>query len=197
MATPQFINVGGGEMPLESIVPNTVNDVVIQTLTAGGKTVDSYQYIDWAGPDYDQTAWADGDGNIVSNVKFAPGQGLWIQGKDASNQIQTAGEVGTNDITIQLRFGFTAVGNPFPVAVSLQDIVANNVNTIVIQTLTAGGKTVDSYQYIDWAGPDYDQTAWADGDGNIVSDVEFAPGQGLWVQGASDSDAITFPAPEL
>ena len=82
MVTPQFTDIEKPEIALESLVPNDVNTVNVQTLSSGGKALATYYYIDWAGPDYDQTAWADGDGNIIENVTFGPGQGLWIQGQD-------------------------------------------------------------------------------------------------------------------
>ena len=197
MATSQFLPVTGTGISLESIVPNRVNAVTIQLLSSAGVMVQSYQYMDWAGPDYDQTAWADLDGNIAENVVFAPGQGLWIQAAESTDAITTAGAVGFDDVTVSLRAGFTAVGNPFPVAIPLQDIVASQVNTTTIQLLSPAGVMLESYQYMDWAGPDYNQTAWADLDGNIAEDVVIQPGQGLWIQAASTEDSITFPAPEL
>ena len=66
MITPQFVNIGSTEaIPLQSIIPNgddLSDNVYLQTLDAFGRTVDSYNWIDWAGEDGDQTAWADDDG---------------------------------------------------------------------------------------------------------------------------------------
>ena len=101
------------------------------------------------------------------------------------------------DIAITLKNGFTPAGNPFPIRVALQDLVVNNVNTVTIQLLSSSGVALESYQYMDWAGPNYDQTAWADLNGTIAEGIYIEPGQGLWIQGSSTSDIITFPAPEL
>ena len=204
MTTPQFVNIGSNEsFPLQSIIPtgdNLSDNVFLQTLDAYGRTVDSYNWIDWAGPDSDQEAWADDDGNIIEDVTFEPGQGLWIYGVSADQSIQTAGKVGTSDVTVTLLAGAVGAGNPFPVAINLQDILPEGEDlsdNVFIQTLDAYGRTVDSYNWIDWAGPDSDQEAWADDDGNIIEDVTFEPGQGLWIYGTSTSQSIRFPAPEL
>ena len=204
MIAPQFVNIGtDGAFPLQSIIPtgeNLSDNVFLQTLDAYGRTVDSYNWIDWAGPDSDQEAWADDDGNIVEGVSFEPGQGLWIYGVSADQGIQTAGKVGTSDVTVSLLAGAVGAGNPFPVAINLQDILPEGddlSDNVFIQTLDAYGRTVDSYNWIDWAGPDSDQEAWADDDGNIVEGVSFEPGQGLWIYGTSTSQSIRFPAPEL
>ena len=91
MATPQFVNIANSEaMPLTSIIPtgdgasDTVN---IQTLTAGGNTDASYMWIDYAGENWDEEGWIDYNAEIgdyyplVTDVTFAPGQGLWIFGQ--------------------------------------------------------------------------------------------------------------------
>lgn len=113
--------------------------------------------------------------------------------------IQTAGKVESSDVVISLRDGFTATGNPFPTTVDLQDIIAVGEGTsdaVVIQTLDFAGRGVDSYTWINWAGDSGDQEAWVDGDFNIVENVSFAPGQGLWVQG-NNGHSLRFPAPTL
>ncbi len=204
MITPQFVNIGSTEaIPLQSIIPNgddLSDNVYLQTLDAFGRTVDSYNWIDWAGEDGDQTAWADDDGNIIENVSFTPGQGLWIYGISTDQTIQTAGKVGTSDVSVALLAGAVGTGNPFPVSIDLQDIIPEGddlSDNVYIQTLDAYGRTVDSYNWIDWAGENGDQEAWADDDGNILEGVSFEPGQGLWVYGSSTSQSIRFPAPEL
>jgi len=70
-------------------------------------------------------------------------------------------------------------------------------DNVYLQTLDAYGRTVNSYNWIDWAGPDGDQEAWADDEGNIIEGVTFAAGQGLCISGSSTEQAIRFPAPEL
>ena len=204
MATPQFTAVGStaglGLQTLTAVGEGTSDTVMIQTLDAYGNAVDSYIWCDWAGESGDQKAWSDGSGEILEGVTFAPGQGLWIQGSSVSQSVLTAGEVGTFDIVVNLTEGFTAAGNPFPVAVNLQDIVVSGEgtsDTVMIQTLDAYGNAVDSYIWCDWAGESGDQKAWSDGSGEILEGVTFAPGQGLWIQGSSSSQAVRFPAPEL
>jgi hypothetical protein len=204
MATPQFLGVGSNTaLDLQSIRPlgdNASDNVSIQTLDAYGRMVDMYIWCNWAGPDSDQEAWSDGSGDIIEGVTFEPGTGLWIQGMDNTQSIQTAGAVGNNDVSIALGNGFTATGNPFPVSVNLQDIIPQGDNTsdnVSIQTLDAYGRMVDMYIWCNWAGPNSDQEAWSDGSGDIIEGVTFSAGQGLWVQGSASGQYLRFPAPEL
>ena len=210
MVTPQFLNVGADSaIPLQSIRPtgeDTSDNVVIQLLDAYGYTIDgaSYMWINWAGDDGNQEAWVDdSDYTIKEGVSFTPGQGLWVYGSASGQGFQTAGSVGKNDVTVQLRFGATATGNPFPTTLELQDIVPSGEDVsdnVVIQLLDAYGYTIDgaSYMWINWAGDNGDQEAWVDdSDYTVKEGVSFEPGQGLWVYGSSDSQYVTFPAPEL
>ena len=197
MATPQFANIGSLAMPLQSIVPtgdDTSDNVYIQTLDAYGYTLNSYGWNDWAG---DTACWVDDDYNPVEGVSFQPGQGLWVQGLTTGQGIQTAGSVGKNDVSVTLKSGYTASGNPFPVAIDLQDVVADGEDVsdnVYIQTLDAYGYTLTSYAWNDWAA---DAPCWVDDDYNPVVGVTIQPGQGLWVQGTSTAQYIRFPAPEL
>ena len=197
MATPQFLNIGSDEMPLQSIFPtgeDTSDNVYIQTLTAGGLTLNSYSWNDWA---YDEPCWVNDDYEKIEGVTFAAGQGLWVQATSLNQGIQSAGQVGEEDVTVTLKAGFTATGNPFPMPMNLQDIVVEGNDTsdnVYIQTLTAGGLTLNSYSWNDWA---CDEPCWVNDDYEKVEGVTFAPGAGLWIQGPSGEQYIRFPAPEL
>ena len=204
MATPQFINIGSDEgMPITSLVPtgnDTYNNIAIQTLDAAGYTVDSYAWTDAGGESWDQIGWVDDENNLVTDVVFAPGQALWVQGSSDSQALQTAGQVCESDISVKLRLGGTLAGNPFPVAIKIGDLLPigdDTFNNVAIQTLDAAGYTVNSYAWTDAGGESWDQIGWVDDENNIVTELEIAAGQGLWIQGTSDTQYIRFPAPEL
>ena len=197
MATPQFLNIGTEGMPLQSILPtgaDTSDNVYIQTLTAGGYTLNTYSWNDWA---CDEPCWVNDDYEKVEGVTFAPGQGLCIQASSVEQGIQSAGQVGSDDITVILQNGFTATGNPFPVTISLQDIIVDGDDTsdnVYIQTLTAGGYTLNTYSWNDWA---CDEPCWVNDDYEKVEGVTFAAGEGILVQATSANQSVRFPAPEL
>ena len=190
---------------LDDLVPtgNDVNKdggINIQLLNAYGVTVAKYQWIDWSADD-DVKGWCDSNFELVSNITFDEGQGLWVQGTSSGAALQSAGKVEDSDVTVQLRFGATATGNPFPTSINLQDIVpqGENINKdggINIQLLNAYGVTTAKYQWIDWSADD-DVVGWCDGNFELVTGVTFGPGQGLWVQGTKDTEYLRFPAPEL
>ena len=195
---PQFINVGETTIldlqSLKAVGDDASDNVQIQTLDAGGYTVDAYDWNDWA---VDEPCWVDADYTPVTEVSVAPGQGFWVMGSKTAQGLQSAGKVGTSDVVVSLRNGGSATGNPFPVALDLQDIVAEGdsaSDNVQIQLLDAGGYTLESYDWNDWA---LDTPCWVDGDYNAITGVEIAPGQGLWVMGSSSAQSIRFPAPEL
>ena len=203
MTTAQFLDVGSSSVNLDMLAPtgdDTSDNVAVQTLDAFGREVATYLWINWAGEGGDQEAWVDDNYDVVTGVSFDPGQGLWVQGSLSGQGLQSAGKVGTSDVVINLCTGFTAGGNPFPVAVDLQDIVAGGddaSDNIALQTLDAYGREVATYLWINWAGEGGDQEAWVDDNYEIVEGVSYPAGQGLWIQGSNDAQYVRFPAPEL
>ena len=197
MVTGQFVPVSSESIELQSIVATgdeASDNVCIETLDAYGRMAESYSWNDWA---YESACWVDDGYEKVEGVTFAPGTGLWVQGAGSTQGIQTAGKVGSSDVTIDLRAGFTAVGNPYPVSVNLQDIIALGDETsdnVCIETLDAYGRMVESYSWNDWAA---EEPCWVNDSYEKVEGVTFAPGDGLWVQGSSSGQSLRFPAPEL
>ena len=204
MVTAQFVNIGAtSAISISDIVPtgdDTYNNVAIQTLDSAGRTLDNYVWTDAGGEGWDQIGWVNDDNEIVTGVSFEPGQGLWTYGSAVGQGVQIAGKVGTNDIVVQLCNGGTGTGNPFPVEVKIGDLVPSGddcYNNVSIQTLDSAGRTVDNYVWTDAGGEGWDQIGWVNDDNEIVTDVQFSPGQGLWVFGSSTEQYLTFPAPEL
>ena len=197
LVTPQFLMIGTDEMPLQSIAAigeGTSDNVNIQTLDAAGYTVDSYLWNDWVA---EKPCWVNDSFEPVEDVTFAAGQGLWIGGASVEQGVQTAGKVGKEDVVFNLRSGYVATGNPYPVAIDLQDIIAQGEGTsdnVNIQTLDAAGYTVDSYLWNDWVA---EKPCWVNDSFEPVEGVIIQPGQGLWVGGSSTEQSIRFPAPEL
>lgn len=202
MLTSQFVAVDdSGSVSLDMLKPAgddvaTDGEINIQLLDAYGRMTAIYQWIDWDG---EPTGWCNGDYEVLEGITFKPGQGLWVGGTSEGAAIQSAGKVGSEDAVVRLRAGSTATGNPFPVALNLQDIIVEGKDVatdgeINIQLLDAYGRMTAIYQWIDWDG---EPTGWCNGDYEVVENVEFTPGQGLWVGGTSDTQYLRFPAPEL
>ena len=197
MVAPQFLPVTGGNIALESIAPvgnDVADNVAIQTLDAFGRTVDTYSWNDWVA---ETACWVNDDFEEVTGVTFPAGQGLWVFGSASTQGLQTAGKVGIEDVSVQLQNGATGTGNPFPVAIDLNDIIPTGddvADNVAIQTLDAFGRTVDTYSWNDWVA---ETPCWVNDDFEPLEDVSFAAGQGLWVFGSSETQYLRFPAPEL
>ena len=171
------------------------------TLDDIGLAVDTYSWVDWYGDNGDEKCWLDGSTmERADGVTFQPGQGLWVQGDSGEQIIQTAGKVGTSDVVIQLRAGATVSCYPSPGAIDLQDIVCGDgcSDSVFIMTLDDIGLAVDTFSWVDWYGDNGDEKCWLDGATmERAEGVIFQPGQGLWIQGDSNVQYITFPAVEL
>ena len=198
MTAAQFVNIGDAtEMDIQQLAAvgdDAADNVVIQTLDFAGRTVDSYIWNDWV----DTTpCWVNDSFEKVEGVTIAPGAAVWVQGTTTSQGIQSAGKVGTSDVVVTLKNGGTLAGNPFPVAIDIQDVVAQGTDApdnVVIQPLDYAGRTVDSYIWNDWV----DTTpCWVNDSFEKVEGVTIASGEGLWVQGTTTDQTIRFPAPEL
>lgn len=211
LVTPQFLNVGNDTtgLDIQTLRPtgndvDTEGGVNIQLLDAYGRTVPGSKcfWVDWSEDD-DIVGWTKDMSDLADDVKIGPGQALWVASPDASTSIQSAGAVGFEDILIGLRQGMTPVGNPFPVAVNLQDIipVGDNVDTeggVNIQSLDAYGRTVagSKYFWVDWSADD-DIVGWTQDMSDLAEGITIQPGQGLWVSAPNGTTSLRFPAPEL
>jgi len=202
---PQFMTISGEGFSINDIVFNAASmyDVSLQTLTPAGLMDTMWTWNDWTIQD-PQTEefigfWDDGSGAISSKT-LAPGEGLWIGGK-AGDTLQTAGQVGSSDVVLNLVEGNCLVANPFPVPLSINDIVftAASMYDVSLQTLTPAGLMDTMWTWNDWTIQD-PQTEefigfWDDGSGEI-STFELQPGEALWI-GAKEGDSLRIPAPEF
>lgn len=197
MVAAQFLPIGTETMNVQDVKAtgeDTSDNVVLSMLDKYGYTTASYTWCDWAA---DDPCWINDDFEPVEDVTIGPGSGLWIQASSESQSVQTAGKVGLEDVVVALRQGNTAVGNPFPIDLDLQDILATGDDTsdnVVASTLDKFGYTIVSYTWCDWAA---DDPCWINDDFEPVSDVTVQAGAGLWVQASSDNQGVRFPAPKL
>ena len=203
MVGAQFIDVvaENKEISLSAIVPTAAEGidlsygVNIQVLDTAGYTTEQ-DYL-WNG-----TAWENTSGEVVADVTFAAGQGLWVTSSLGEDVVgfRSSGAVCMSDIAVELdiEYGAVAVCNPFPTAIDLSEILPSAAEGIDlsygvnIQILDTAGYTTDQ-DYL-WNG-----TAWENTSGEVVTNVTFAPGQGLWVTSSLGEDVVNlvFPAPEF
>ncbi len=193
----QFLGMSADGYGIQDIVvegADVENVVMVQTLTAAGKSKEMFSWDTWMYVEAGDAKWIDDKG--IATRKFQPGEALWVSGQ-SSYTFQTAGEVGTSDIVVELVNGFVAVNNPFPLQVNIQDIVATGAdveNAVMLQTLTPAGKSKEMFSWDTWMYVDAGDAKWIDDKGVATRDI--APGEGLWVSGQSGY-TLRIPAPEL
>ena len=199
IVTPQFLGIGteGGAVDLQTIQCNedAVDLVFLNTLDNLGYTVDTYDWTVVKG----KMCWLDeSTGKPAENITFKPGTAFWVQSDEPNNVFQSSGQVGTEDVTVDLddEGGSVMCGNCFPVAVDIQDIVCNEeaVDLVFLNTLDELGYTVDTYDWTMVKG----KMCWLDeSTGKPAENVTFAPGQAFWVQSDEAGNTITCPGVEL
>ena len=207
IVTPQFLGIAteNGQIELQSIkcAEEDSDLVVINTLDAVGAVVKSYIWVTYGGESGDEWCWLDIDTmeEPEESVYFEPGQALWVEGDSEDNTFTTSGKVSSSDLQVTLQTGATMTGNFTPVQIELQDIVCQEEDSdlVVINTLDAVGAVVKSYIWVTYGGESGDEWCWLDIDTmeKPEESVYFAPGEGLWVEGDSEDNVITFPGVEL
>ncbi len=219
MITAQFFGLNLEGISLDDIVPtgasvaeneaDSEGVISIQVLNKNGVAEATYNYYNFkhaSNSNKDKHGWYLGK-NLASDVTFEPGQGLWVQGSENEVALQQSGAIRNEDVAIRIGSGFTAVGNPFPVAVALNDLVligdtvaengADSQGVISIQVLNKNGVAEATYNYYNFkhaSNSNKDKHGWYLGK-NLVSDVTFEAGQGLWIQGSDNEVYIQFPNP--
>ena len=210
--------------PTGATVPNgetisTTGCIYLQKLTASGATDGSILY--WRDGTFKsgkQTVtfhgwYADGV-TTPADVSLAAGQAVWLfvpAGADCS--FTMSGEVPNGDIYMALNQNNTAVCNPQPSEMDIQDVephaaegvsvpngaTINTTECLYLQKLTASGATAGAILY--WRDGTFKsgkQTVtfhgwYADGV-TTPADVSLAAGEGLWVFSPTAGISLVFPS---
>lgn len=216
IVTPQFQNIADENFSLLSFNPGEemYGKISVNQIDQFGTSIHTYTWTASArGEDgqWNQKGWADDEGNLITDpetVKFIPGESVIISGDEGG--LTAAGQVRKEDVTIQLRNGFTLTGNPFPVAIAVQDIlpsstagIADTYGQVSLNLIDNFGTSIHTYTWTSSArGEDgqWNRKGWADDDGLLIDDdnnIKLQPGEGVQVSGSSPNHYLTFPAPEL
>lgn len=203
MITAQFVNIGASKnIDLQSLVPTgsgIIDQTEIKVLNAGGVGVEDYIWTSGSDVDSDTDCWANEDQDTkITDRAFEPGTGLWVYGEDGQG-IRSSGEVEqVNDVVFPLRHGAIGCGNPYPVAINLQDIVPEGdgiIDQAEIKVLNAGGVGVEDYIWTAGSDVDSETDCWANEDQDTkITDRMIQPGEGLWVYG-EDGQSLRFCNP--
>ena len=198
IVTPQFLGIGttGGAVDLQTIKCNeeAAGLVFLNTLDNLGATVDTYDWVNYKG----RLCWIDESTmKPAEGVSFAPGAAFWVQSDEADNVFLSSGQVGAEDVDVELddEGGSILCGNCTPVSVDIQDILCNDeaAGLVFLNTLDNLGTTVDTYDWVNYKG----RLCWIDESTMKPAEVTFAPGQAFWVQSDEPGNTITFPGVEL
>ena len=206
-------------------------DYAGRTTTEKGKSFFYSDAPDWAGG-FEGGIWYDADSAEViaegeNDVLLQPAQAIWLvlPGGDGEHPVsfQTAGQVISEDISIDLVEGGNSVGNPMAAGVWVSGLALSGyeedtafvdnseytANFCILdyagRTTTEKGKSFFYSDAPDWAGG-FEGGIWYDADSSEViaegeNDVMLEPGQGLWfMTPGGDGEhvvTLTFPASKL
>ena len=193
--TPMFEGVGTDVINIQDIKPVGDNvdgegGINLQTLTATG-TAGDVQLAWW--DDGTDSGWYD-ENDDTPDAMIAKGQSFWISFPDATTKLNIAGEVRNASVDIPLNQGFTAIGNPYPVAINIQTVIpigddVDGEGGINLQTLTATG-TAGDVQLAWW--DDGTDSGWYDENDDTPATM-IQSGEGLWVSSPNATTSLRFP----
>ena len=187
----------------------TAGKFYLQFLTSAGKMEIGYKWYD----NGTKTGWYDSKGTAkvdASSIVIEAGKAVWCQGTGL--KLVTSGAVNITDVAFKsATSGATAMGNPFPVDLTLADLTVTGYDAPVydenrdrwsggtagkfyLQFLTSAGKMEIGYKWYD----NGTKTGWYDSKGTAkvdASQVSIQAGKGLWCQG--NGLTLVIPAPEL
>ena len=191
---PSFRTVGGDKNATDIQLLQLGSDissyeVSFQFLTAGRRRASAYNWIaaEDAGDYADEWPtgkglWINDDTSALPEEPVMIGVGNAVQldmGDYAAEDLTCAGQVSDDDLSYTTRAGYNYVGNPYPVALDIQNIqLSANLASyeVSFQFLTSGRRRAAAYNWIA-----------AEDAGDYVDNWE--DGLGLWI----DDDTSAFP----
>lgn len=214
----QFQNVGGSSFDINEVLAGEdldqygadwvrFWDPVLRSYTTAfyfGAAADGGVYTDNTYGTLIGPGWGDLE-QVVVPYDVAPGEGFWMQ-TAAAAKLVTAGEVVTNGTVATPANSMTLIVNPYPVEVSLQDLVGTNLDeygadwvrfwnptTRTYTTAFFFGAAADGGVYTDNSYGTLIGPGWGDLE-QVVVNYTIGVGEGFWVQ-TSSAASISFPAP--
>lgn len=144
--------------------------------------------------------WGD-ENQVAIDTTLTSGQAVWTQ-SEAGGKVVVSGEV-VADNTIEIPVNLmTIVANPLPMAVSIQEIVAEGFDGYGSDWIKIYNPDTYSYVTATYWGEDMGGVANGDGDplgpgwgdeNQVAVSVDIAVGQGFWIQSESGGKLV-FPA---
>ena len=204
-----FVNVGAPTtaINLQDIVIVSNEEAIEGSVSASlldeyGRTLETYFWYDVPDELY---GWLDINDDPAEGVTILPGESFSFRAPDATYRVQSAGEVPTTGIAVQLRFGAKRVCNPTPVAVNLNDEDPTKMVTITsneeaiegsvsASLLDEYGRTLETYFWYDVPGELY---GWLDINDDPVEGVMMQPGETLSFRAPDNTYYVNFPGVTL
>ena len=220
MYCPVFSGIGAAEYSVQDIIPKAVSGTVpngsvlssaitIQKLTATGASDGGLWYwMDYYDEDEEDDfyGWWNSGLSKKCTHTFKAGEAFWTKMPGNNVTLQFAGEVTKGNAYMLLRQGNTAVGNPTPTTISVQDIIPVGTavpngsvlsSAITLQKLTATGASDGGLWYwMDYYDEDEEDDfyGWWNSGLSKKCTHTFAPGEGMWVKCSNATTSLQFPA---
>lgn len=174
IVSPQFL-AGDVGMTIADAFSGVTEGAVVYKWNGAGYDVATF---------YEGFGWFDAGFNPKDDVLIAQGEAVWLQGGASTVDVITSGEVPMADsITNSLAVAsISMVANPYPVAMTIDDIPLTNISEgDIIYLWNGSGYVVATY---------YAGFGWFDAGFNPLGTTPIAVGQGFWLQCATGGDLI-------
>ncbi len=207
MRTVTFRAVAGGTYKLNEIkitgeAVGGYGDVYVQKANADGSWGDSYYWLTMDGAGVPDGWYMDplGDNAVGDGIVLNDGEGLFLTSSDSSLELIVSGEVAKGQVPVNCPLGYAMIGNPTPVAASLNLItisgdMVGGYGDVYIQKCDEAGAWGNSYYWLTEDGAGVPNGWYMDPLGDeAVSGVNLEPGESVFVSSTDSELVFTFPA---
>ena len=191
VSTANTFNINGIQIyNTDGTVYDVNNRILLQKMDGEGYYLDpAYNYRSTKG------GWCN-KANLVTDITLRSGEAVCLNnGSGAAKKIRVSGQVELNPISFTLPTGFTLMGNMTPATINMNDItvyykpdgsseweIYPTNNRVTLQKMDSEGYYLDpAYNYRST------KNGWCN-KANLVTDVEFAPGEAFCINNGTGSE---------
>jgi len=196
--SPTFITVGGAaEITLDGLGGDLAEFDSVQVMDADFATASEYFWLESGSAAPGVTGWYDGETSALAGDTVITAGSSVLYSSQGATELIFSGEVNTQDVSVVTGAGFTAVGNPFPVDITLDDIAFGGISEFSsVQFVDGDAATAAEYFWLEAGSAAPGVTGWYDGETSaLAGDTVVAAGAGFLFSEQGTSTTITFTSP--
>ena len=201
MITPSFVNVDSTDYAIDSLLLDGVEDrnATVQVVNSDGSWGTQgfwfNEFID--GADVYPAGWFLADGETPANITLKPGESVFFYTTAKNGKAQSSGQV-ANDVTVNLKTGYSMLGNSTPLNMPIDNLLLEGVDdrNATVQVVNADGSWGTQgfwfNEFVD--GADVYPAGWFLADGETPANITLNPGESVFFYTTAKNGKATIPS---